>query len=274
MGIFRILLLQWHVLFFLPGAVLFWPSYTLMVTQKHLNFIAAQRECNELIKAFKEGQWILSDLMCMAIQQNLLLVNSKKKSFLFYNLLPFPLLIVLAAKSHCKNEYLTPFQLIFFSVKKLVQSCSFLKSVPFALAQWNGTCQLLYDLHGPVCLGAALEISSLFYSCCFGEARTAVQTCCSFKVVLFMLVPAFLVPEDDLSFPVFFLFFPSVPLLILCECGILLQHGKVRTPPIKIYYIKKVQRNEGWQRWVWLIDWLIDWRENMWLYWGGFTGAS
>lgn len=111
-----------------------------------LNSIAAHGESNELIKAFEEGQWVLRDLVYMAVPQNLLFVNSKKR-FLFYNLLSiFPLFIVLAAKSHCRKWVLKYFSFFFFffSVKKLAQSCSFLKFVPFALVQWHGSCQLLY----------------------------------------------------------------------------------------------------------------------------------
>lgn len=48
---------------------------------------------------------------------------------------------------------------------------------------------------------------------------TAAQACCSLKVVLFMLVQAFLVPEDDLSFPV-------PPPQKPCKCGILLQRER------------------------------------------------
>lgn len=148
--------------------------------------------------------------------------------------------------SHCKKCALsiTPFKYV-CSVKKLTQSCYFLKSCPLCHGpkRWApASCCMAHQ--GPTHLRVALETLSLLYSSCFGGAVTAAQACCSFKVVLFMLVPAFLFPEDDLSFPVFFPFSASVPPKP-CKCGILLQHEKVRTPPIKLYHDYTKNCREG-----------------------------
>lgn len=65
---------------------------------------------------------------------------------------------------------------------------------------------------------------------------TAAQAHCSFKVVFFMLAPAFLVPEDDLPLPISIWFSSSV-LPECSECGILTQRENVKTPLTKLCHI-------------------------------------
>lgn len=134
-------------------------------------------------------------------------------------------------------------------MKKLAQSCYFLKPCPLCHGPMSQAPVSSCMAHkGPSNLRAALKTFYFLYSSYLGAAA---QAFCSFKVVLFMLVWAFLVPEHDLSFPVSFPFSFTFPLETLSE--ILLQHENVRTPPIKLYHActENLQRMEGWERWVW-----------------------
>lgn len=125
--------------------------------------------------------------------------------FLFCNLLSFFPLFILSVAGYfghiAKNVHSTPFKYICW-VQKLTQSCYFLKSrlLCHGPMRWApASCCMAHQ--GPTPLRVPLETLSLLHALEQQWVRAA-QACCSLKVVLFMLVPAVLVPEDDLSFPV------------------------------------------------------------------------
>lgn len=174
-------------------------------------------------------------------------------------------------QSHiAKNEHLTPFKFIFLSkeactellLPEVCPLCSGSVRWQLPVAVWPTKGQPVWEQ----------PLRCLLYSSCCGAARTAAWACCSFKVVWFMLHQS-----SSLSGSWRWSFIPSIfPFFLLSPPPSTLwvwnslAAWKGENSSYQNILHKKVQRNIGWQRWVWLIDW----GENMWLYWRGFTGAS
>lgn len=155
----------------------------------------------------------------------------KKKAFLFYNLLSFPLFIVLAAKSHCKNEYLTHFQFFFF-FKEACTELLLPEACPLCSGLVNSTCQLHLFSIAAVLEQQELLPKSAVLSKWFGS--------CYFQSFWFLKMTF-----HSQYFSCFFLLSPHPNSLRVWNSVAAWKGENSSYPNIRH---KKVQRNEGWQR--------------------------